>query len=127
MSVVVLAGGAYIVRESACRMGDTAVSKSVVTASEQTGGSRGSVRGTYDLSMAMCSFSCAEKMKYREADLHAQPGILDGQLARCPVSGVVFRADAERPRVELVTGAYVTCCESCAEKLKANPVQFVNL
>ena len=89
-------------------------SKSSAVAAAQNRGKRGSVRGSYDPTMAMCRFSCAEKVAFREQDLHAQPGVRDGQLARCPVSGVVFKADAQRPRVHLATGEYVTCCDHCA-------------
>ena len=149
-----LVGGAYVVRGSACGSKTAAAAaastkscasthsatasgcdpsecasggKGAATASSQTAGPRGSVRGAYDPTMAMCRFSCAAKVAYREADLHAQPGVRDGQLARCPVSGVVFKADARRPRVKLATGVYVTCCDNCATKLKKNPARFINI
>ncbi len=153
----VLVGGAYAVRGSVCRgktatanAGTTGAtescasthraaaatscdpsecrlpSKSAALASKQSG-PRGSVRGAYDPAMAMCRFSCAAKVPYRDADLHVQPGVQDGQLVRCPVSGVVFKADAHRPRVKLATGEYVTCCDHCAAKLKRDPGRFVNL
>lgn len=88
---------------------------------------RGSVRGAYDATMAMCRFSCGAKAAHRERDLRAQPGVRDGQLARCPVSGVAFKADAQRPRVRLATGEYVTCCDNCATKLRKNPGRFLYL
>src|SRR5262245_4213726 len=123
IAATVLVGGAYLVRNSVCRGG----SATPAAAAGQAGGARGSVLGAYDPAMAMCSFSCAAKVAYREADLHAQPGVRDGQLARCPVSGVVFRADARRPRVHLATGEYVTCCGNCAAKLEKSPGRFIHL
>jgi len=112
----VLLGGTYLVR-STCSQGQGA----------QARGPRGSVRGAYDPAMAGCQFSCAAKVAHRERDLHAQPGVRDGQLVRCPVSGVVFKADAQRPHVRLATGEYVTCCNSCAGKLRKDPSRFVVL
>jgi hypothetical protein len=102
-------------------------SSSTAVAAAQSRGARGSVRGAYDPAMAMCSFSCAAKITFREQDLQAQPGVHDGQLARCPVSGVVFKADVQRPRVHLATGDYVTCCDHCATKLVQAPARFINL
>ena len=97
-------------------------------ATRQARAPRGSVRGAYDPAMAGCQFSsCATKMAYRERDLHAQPGVRDGQLVRCPVSGAVFKADEQRPRVRLATGEYVACCNSCAGKLRKDPSRFVVL
>jgi hypothetical protein len=96
-------------------------------AAKPTHAPRGSVRGAYDPAMAGCQFSCAAKISHRERDLRAQPGVRDGQLVRCPVSGVVFKADGQRPRVRLATGEYVTCCNSCAGKLRKDPHRFVVL
>jgi len=151
--VTVLLGGTYLVRSS-CSHGPSAgialasasASRSdasgegastcepsacaptkQATATKQARAPRGSVRGAYDLTMAGCQFSCAAKVVHRERDLHAQPGVRDGQLVRCPVSGVVFKADAQRPRVRLATGEYVTCCNSCAGKLRKDPSRFVVL
>ena len=118
----VLLGGTYLVR-STCSQGQGAGN----AATKQARASRGSVRGAYDPAMAGCQFSCAAKVAHRERDLHAQPGVRDGQLVRCPVSGVVFKADAQRPHVRLATGEYVTCCNSCAGKLRKDPSRFVVL
>src|SRR5262245_41829641 len=103
IAATVLVGGAYLVRNSVCRGGPAAPAmagstgscptphvaaggscdpgacaspaRSASAAAGQAGGARGSVRGAYDPAMAMCSFSCAAKVAYREADLHAQPGV----------------------------------------------------
>lgn len=56
-----------------------------------------------------------------------QPGVKEGQLTRCPVSGVVFAAAVDRPRVEIRGREYVVCCESCAGKLHRAPEKFLNL
>ena len=77
------------------------------------------VLGHFDLAMAGCRFACATKAKYDAKSVIAQPG------AQCPVSGVVFRVDANRPHVRVRTDDYVTCCDTCAEKLRKNPRRFV--
>src|SRR5262245_50716852 len=122
IAVIALVGGVYAMRGSMCggRTGSLAATAatesrpathngagsscgpstcapapgSAAAAATPADGARGTVRGAYDPAMAMCSFSCAAKVAYEEADLQAQPGVRDGQLARCPVSGVVFRVDA---------------------------------
>ena len=42
-----------------------------------------------------------------------------------PVSGVVFAIDASRPHVRFAKGDYVTCCDKCAQKLRANPRHYL--
>jgi hypothetical protein len=82
--------------------------------------------GEHDPTMAAaCRFSCAAHEPFDEKDVVAQPGVVDGRLTRCPVSGVVFRVDQARPRVRLARGEYVVCCETCAGKLERHPEQFV--
>ena len=82
--------------------------------------------GHYDAVMSgVCQFSCAEKQPYREADLAAQPGVRDGDLTRCPVSGVVFTAAADRPRVTFAGADYVVCCGTCADKLRKDPSHYL--
>jgi glutaredoxin len=65
-----------------------------------------------------CRFACATKEKYDAKDVVAQPSALPGRLTQCPVSGVVFAVEPSRPHVHLGVDEYVTCCETCAEKLK---------
>lgn len=83
--------------------------------------------GRFDPTMAACRFACATKLKYDPKDLVPQPGVKLSQLTQCPVSGVVFAVDAKRPHVQVASNRYVTCCESCAEKLRKDPGRFVNL
>ena len=62
---------------------------------------RGRVLGNFDPGQAAsCRFACATKQPYRKSDLTAQPGVRTGQLTQCPVSGVVFTADKQRPTSE---------------------------
>jgi nitrite reductase/ring-hydroxylating ferredoxin subunit len=113
---------------SACDPGACAPRTKPAAATQQTRAPRGSVRGAYDPIMAGCQFSsCATRIAVQERDLHAQPNVRNGQLVRCPVSGAVFEADEQRPRVHLATGEYVTCCNSCAGKLRKDPSRFVVL
>jgi hypothetical protein len=76
---------------------------------------------------AVCRFSCAANIAYEAKDVVAQPGVGTDQLAQCPVSGVVFVADRDRPRVRVAAGEYVFCCDKCAEKFRATPGRFVSL
>ena len=85
----------------------------------------GTVLGHFDLAMAGCRFACATTVKYDAKSVMAQPGAKDGKLTQCPVSGVVFSVDAKRPYVRVGGDGYVTCCDTCAEKLRKNPRRFV--
>jgi len=86
----------------------------------------GQPSGRFDVAMAGCRFSCATEVQYDPTDLTPQPGVEAGQLTQCPVSGVVFAADLDRPRVEVATHDYVTCCETCADKLRKDSARFLN-
>lgn len=85
----------------------------------------GKVLGKFDLAMAGCGFACATKVKYDAKSVVAQPGAKGGKLTQCPVSGVVFNVDAKRSHVRVGADEYVTCCDTCAEKLRKNPRRFV--
>ena len=87
--------------------------------------SSGKVLGRFDLAMAGCQFACATKAKYDAKSVIAQPGARNGKLTQCPVSGVVFSVDKKRPHVRLGADDYVTCCDTCAEKLRKTPRRFV--
>jgi hypothetical protein len=87
----------------------------------------GKVLGNFDLAMAGCRFACATKTKYNAKSVVAQPGAKDGKLTQCPVSGVVFSVDANRPHVKVGGDDYVTCCDTCAEKLRKSPRRFVRV
>lgn len=87
----------------------------------------GKVLGNFDLAMAGCRFACATKLEYDAKSVVAQPDVKDGRLTQCPVSGVVFGVDAKRPHVRIGADDYVTCRETCAEKLLKNPHRFVRV
>lgn len=87
--------------------------------------SSGKVLGHFDLAMAGCRFACATQARYDAKSVIAQPGARDGRLTQCPVSGVVFNVDDRRPHVRVGADDYVTCCDTCAEKLRKNPRRFV--
>jgi hypothetical protein len=87
----------------------------------------GKVLGHFDLAMAGCRFACATKSTYDAQSVVAQPGAGDGALTQCPVSGVVFNVDAKRPHVRVGADDYVTCCDTCAEKLRKDPRRFVRV
>jgi len=92
-------------------------------------GVAGSARATGDKDLVMsvvCERSCAVKEKYDEADLVLQPGAREGDLTRCPVSGVVFHVTAAHPRVEYRGQAFRLCCGGCEGKFRANPARFVS-
>ena len=73
----------------------------------------------------VCERSCAAKVAYQEADLAPQPGAKDGDLTRCPVSGVVFEVAARNPSIEYAGHRYRLCCQGCEKKFRADPARFV--
>ncbi|MGH7726903.1 MAG: hypothetical protein ACREOU_15885 [Candidatus Eiseniibacteriota bacterium] len=93
---------------------------------QSTAAQTGRPSGRFDVAMAGCRFSCATKVKYDPKDLTPQPGVETGQLTQCPVSGVVFASDVDRPHVQVAANDYVTCCETCADKLRNDPARFLN-
>ena len=87
---------------------------------------RGKIAGHFDPVMSgACRFACATKLKYKARDVLAQPGANSGKLTQCPVSGVIFAVDANRPHVRIANEEYVTCCDKCAQKLKVNPRHYL--
>jgi len=89
---------------------------------------RGTIAGNFDPAMSgVCRFACATKLKYKEADVVAQPGAREGRLTQCPVSGVVFVVDPSRPRVRVGVTEYVACCGNCAAKLQHDPRHFLKI
>ena len=86
------------------------------------------IAGHFDPIMSgACRFACATKLKYSAKDVLAQPGAKAGKLTQCPVSGVVFAVDANRPRVRVGRDQYVTCCDKCATKLKHDPRHYLKV
>jgi len=86
----------------------------------------GKIAGTFDPVMSgACRFACATNLKYNRKDVMAQPGAKAGKLTQCPVSGVVFAVETSRPHVLIAKEGYVTCCDKCAQKLKANPRHYL--
>lgn len=87
---------------------------------------KGKALGRFDPAMSgVCRFGCATKVKYDAKDVIAQPGAKAGRLTQCPVSGVVFAVDANRPHILYVKDDYVTCCDRCAAKLRKDPRHYV--
>lgn len=88
----------------------------------------GKIAGRFDPAMSgVCRFACATKLEHDAKDVLAQPGAATGRLTQCPVSGVVFAVDADRPQVRVAGEDYVTCCEGCAKKLERDPRRYLNL
>ena len=85
----------------------------------------GRLLGRFDLTMAGCRFACATREDHEPSAVMPQPAALEGRLTQCPVSGVVFTVDGQRPQVRIGEDDYVTCCEDCAVKLRAEPGRFV--
>jgi hypothetical protein len=85
----------------------------------------GKVLGKFEVATAGCRLACATQVKYDPKAVVPQPGAKDGKLTQCPVSVVVFNVDEKRPRIQVGADEYVTCCDTCAEKLRENPRRFV--
>ena len=132
LTIVAVGGAAFLAlakgRESAGSKDASACDPAACEAGTQTAAAAkpsGKVLGHFDPAMAGCQFACATKLKHDARAVLAQPGAKDGKLTQCPVSGVVFSVDANRPHVRLGADDYVTCCDTCAEKLREDPRRFV--
>jgi hypothetical protein len=69
-----------------------------------------------DPRFAGCAMSCSAGLFVDKSAAKVQPGAAVGDLAHCPVSGVVFHVTGASPRRELDgAGALFFCCESCAQ------------
>ena len=102
--------------------------KLCATSSQTAKSDGGGVTGNFDTTMSgVCQFACATKLKYKDADVVAQPGAVPGRLTQCPVSGVVFVVEKSRPTTDISGTQYVACCGNCAAKLQAEPAHYLRL
>jgi hypothetical protein len=102
-----------------------AMASDVTASGDQCTSGQKATAGKPDPFMSMmCERSCAAK-NYDKATVVAQPGAHDGQLTRCPVSGVVFKVQKDNAAVKYAGKEWVTCCGSCAKKLVAAPERFL--
>ncbi len=107
---------------------DACGSKSSATTTAACESAHGTLTGNFDAVMSsVCRYACAAKVKHSAKDVVAQPGAKVGKLTQCPVSGVVFAVDADRPHLRIANADYVTCCDKCAQKLKANPKRYLRV
>lgn len=74
---------------------------------------------------AICEAGCAARIDYAPEDVVAQPGAQVGDLAQCPVSGVVFAVQEGQPTFEVAGEVWFTCCGMCQERARAEPARFV--
>ena len=119
-----LCGGSHA-RNMQARAGNVS---SLATSNTSCDAAQGDIAGHFDPAMSgVCRFSCGTKSKYDARDVLAQPGAEAGKLTQCPVSGVVFAVDQDRPRVRVGNDEYVTCCDKCATKLTHDPGHYLKL
>jgi len=110
-----------------CHSGGSAHSGDA-TEAQATAAQEGKAKAEFDPVMSgVCRFSCATKLTFDAGDVEPQPGATNGALTQCPVSGVVFAVDDERPHVQVAAADYVLCCDQCAEKFRKDPGRFVSL
>lgn len=76
--------------------------------------------GGIDPAVTAACQGCATKTPYEEKDVVAQPGAKVGDLARCPVSGVVFQVTETSPVVTRDGGPLYVCCAMCQAKAAAD-------
>ncbi|MBN4066133.1 TRASH domain-containing protein [Candidatus Amoebophilus asiaticus] len=74
---------------------------------------------------SVCKMACSYKGTYDEEDLTAQPGAKTGDLAKCSVSGVVFKVSDKSGKVTYNNKDYYMCCAGCAKAFEKNPGQFL--
>ena len=49
-----------------------------------------------------------------------------GDLAKCPVSGVVFDVREDHPTIAHVDKEYFVCCDGCAAMFTATPAKYTS-
>ena len=119
-AIAVVATSAYAVA--------VGVQRCATPASDKQKVSTGAIKGNFDPAMSgVCQFGCATKLEYKAADVVAQPGAESGSLTQCPVSGVVFVVDENRPTVSAAGKEFKTCCDNCAKKLRNDPSHYLKV
>jgi hypothetical protein len=68
----------------------------------------------FDPGFGGCERTCGFHGRVNENKIVEQPGAKVGDLARCPVSGVIFEVKPDNPQVTLNGKRYFTCCAACA-------------
>lgn len=71
-----------------------------------------------DAAFKGCEGGCGSRGEDPKA--HLQPGASVGDLAYCPVSGVVFTVKAQSPRADVEGKPVFFCCDSCAAHFASN-------
>jgi hypothetical protein len=66
----------------------------------------------------VCEMGCALKGRVDEKQIVNQPGAKEGDLVRCPVSGVAFRVKMDSLEIVFNGHSYFTCCPSCAARFE---------
>lgn len=123
-TLVLVAGSGYAWLAASQR--PCASNNSSMAADAECEAPAGAANGSFDPVMSsVCRFSCATQEPYEAKDVVAQPDALAGRLTRCPVSGVVFTVDADRPRTLRAGHEFVFCCDQCRAKFAKNPTRFV--
>ena len=72
----------------------------------------------------VCKHTRATSEAHGERDVVPSTQAKNGDLTRCPVSGVVFRVSAQSPQVEYSGQSLRVCCDGCAEKFREHPARF---
>src|SRR3989442_1655893 len=122
---VLLAAGAYGVFGPSSRCEDRPLGQATGHPADPPGSSthaavasnveRGRPIGAFDPAMSgVCRFSCAASQPFVASDVAFQPGVANGALTQCPVSGVVFAVDEGR-RASTSRPA-TTCCAAKAAR-----------
>lgn len=62
-----------------------------------------------------------EEGEYESEDLVEQPGVENGQITKCPMTGEVFRVTEEAPSYTHEGSTYYFCCPNCRKKVKQDP------
>jgi hypothetical protein len=71
-----------------------------------------------------CERACSAKKKYDPSLIKKQSLAHEGDLVKCPVSGVVFEIKKDSPVVNFKENKYRTCCATCAMKFNKSPQKF---
>ncbi len=83
-------------------------------------------KGSYDTKMSwVCEMSCAAK-NYDKSKIVVNSVAKQGDLTKCPISGVVFTVSEQTGTIKYGNNIYHTCCGTCAKMFSDEPSKYAS-
>ena len=119
-SVVIFLTGSFVVYNTYVR------NKHCTEASYSKEDCKQKSSGSYSLKMSLvCEHSCAAK-EYDPAKVVSESRAEEGDLTKCPVSGVIFKVTNESSQVNYNGKTIYTCCGTCATMFEETPEKYAS-